>query len=96
MVIQNVNELMEYSLLKKCIIFVIYFGVEYFFLTIPVAMVTLIRNIKPIYFCICLTDVDYLKYVKIIHILLCWKEIICFEYKPFCEIADGMIVWLPL
>ena len=31
MVIQNVNELMEYSLLKKCIIFVIYFGVEYFF-----------------------------------------------------------------
>ena len=38
---------------------------------------------------------------KIMHILSCWKEIVCFEYALFveyaifCEIADGMMFWFP-
>ena len=35
------------------------------FLVIPVAMVTIIRNLtKKILFCVCIADVYYVKYVK--------------------------------
>ena len=39
--------------------------------------------------------------LKIIHILSCWKVVVCIEYALFdeyaifCEIADNMMFWLP-
>ena len=33
------------------------------FLAIPVAMVTIIRNVKKLLFCVCIADVYYVKYV---------------------------------
>ena len=87
------SQYLSYSLAIKLKTFVAY--------PVTVAMVTLIWSLKNYYLCICITDIDCVKYVennsyfvmleggslkRIRHLV---------EYAIFCEIADYMMFWLP-
>ena len=37
--------------------------------------------------CICITDIDFVKYVENYSFLSCWKEVVCIEYALFVEYA---------
>ena len=66
-------------LLGQISIFVIFLGhKDKAFVAFPVtvAMVTLIWSHQNYFLCICITDIDCVKYVENIHILSCWKEIV--------------------